>query len=45
MSSTERNGGDSNEDKLSDSSVDTLVNEFDEDIRLAEEEYDDEDED
>lgn len=43
MSSTERNGGDSNEDKLSESSVDTLVNEFDEDIRLAEEEYADED--
>lgn len=40
MSSLEKNGSDSNEDKQSESSVDTLVNDFDEDIRLAEDEYD-----
>lgn len=40
MSASEKTGGDGNEDKLSESSVDTLVNDFDEDIRLAEEEED-----
>lgn len=42
MSSADKNGTDINEDKLSESSVDTLVNDFDEDIRLAEEDEDEE---
>lgn len=42
MSSGQKNCDDNNEDKLSESSVDTLVNDFDEDVRLAEDDYDEE---
>lgn len=41
MSCSNKKAVDSNEDKLSESSVDTLVNDFDEDIRLAGEDEDD----